>query len=141
MPAPKKHGPGVKNKGKGRPKSREPGSGDDGEELLAYHHEATARSRGQDSTPKKRADRYRGSASASLSSPSASRSRSRNGARGRPAKNDSGPLTPNTLKEYRPASMSSLRHKRKISDIRSRAASKRYIVDDENNDNNAGPDV
>ena len=62
------------------------------------------------------------------------------GARGWPAKNDSGPLTPNTVKENKRASMSSLRHKRKISDIRRAAVSKRYIVDDENNDTNAGAD-
>ena len=96
MPAPKTKGTGVKKgEGKGRKKSRE--HGDDEEELLAYHREATAKSRNQKSTPKKWDIRYENSASLSMSSPSASRSRSRvsggsvdTGSRGRRPKSPSG---------------------------------------------------
>ena len=72
--------------------------------------------RGQDSTPRKKTDRYPSSAQLSLNSPSASRRR------GRPPENPSGSDTPNTRRLKNTESQRRIRHTTKVKRVRSHAA-------------------
>ena len=123
---PKKHGRGLK--ASGRPKSGD--EEEDVEEIRRVERERRARSRGQKSTPKKRDVRYNtNSASLSMSSPSSSRSR------GRPTRSPGGPQTPSRRRDQSRSLIRNLRHVRHVSDVRRKAANKRYEGGDgENND-------
>ena len=112
---PKKHGRGVKNKGKGRPKSADKAETDSEEERETWRKQK-AGYRGQDSTPRKKTDRYPSTAQLSLNSPSASRRR------GRPPENPSGSDTPNTRRLKNTESQRRIRHTTKVKRVRSHAA-------------------
>ena len=113
---PKKHGRGVKNKGKGRPKSADK-TEPDSEEEREKNRLRQAEHRGQDSTPKKKTERYPSSAQLSLNSPSASKKRM-----GRPPGNPSGSETPNTRRLKNTESHQRSRHTAKVTRVRSEAA-------------------
>ena len=125
---PKKIGRGLKKgEGKGRTKSADGSSDEDPEKTREYFRNKRAEYRQQQSTPKKRAERYPGvgesSAQRSLRSPSAGTSRGRPG---RPPESASGPQTPGTRRKLNTQLQREKRHTIAVSRSRSRASLRRW---------------
>ena len=128
MPAPKTKGKGATKKaGPGRKSSGDRDSGDEEEAKREYFRNKMADHRQQQSTPKKRTERYPGlgesSAQRSLRSPSAATARGRPG---RPPESPSGPQTPGTRRKLNTQLQREKRHTIAVSRSRSRASLRRW---------------